>query len=247
MAGIQNDVNSFGTPFVQALPNIDMSQSILPPQAGLLQLQIDPTWPYYNQWLARSPIGASLTFTFTDLEGGIEENSAPSYSDTPVLGRPESYKTYLGTSNRQVSFVFQFRAQGRPLSGQVTEGIYEALDSEVTKPARWLDSLKYPYVDAQNISHAPPPCILTVGQLLLLRVVVTSCVVKWLPPWDPKTHLPFAADVACTFDAVHPMLGNYQYTGPTRFDGYQPSLSAPSISGGQGSGEGQFGGSLGKA
>lgn len=244
MAGVQNDVPSSGSPFIQNLPDIDMGQAILPPQAGLFTVMIDPTWPYYSQWVSRSPMGALMTATFIDLEGGIEESSSPQYSNTQVLGRPEDFKTYLGTSNRSVNLTFQFRAQGRPSLGGLVEGIYDALDREVQKPARWLDSLKYPYVDAQGISHAPPPCILSIGQLLLLRVIASQITVRWLPPWDVKTHLPFAADVACTFEAVHQQLGNYAFTGASRFDGSQPLQG---FSGGQGSLEGQFGGSPGQA
>lgn len=212
---------AFGSTFV---PNFAPEQSIVPDLGGLINLRIDPTWDQYTEWvLAANPIGAQLNLTFMDLEGGITEDSKPNYAATDIIGRAEGFRTYMGTSNREISLIFQFVAQGIG-----SNDYYNALLNEVQGPSRWLDSLKYPFVDSQGISHAPPPCILTVGQLLLLPVIVEAATIKWMNGWDPNTMLPLASEVSCTFVAVHPSLGNYQYTGPTRFAGFtaEPDITA---------------------
>lgn len=188
--------------------------ALVSPLAKLATITIDPEW-----WaLYGLRVGAttqSLALTFADLEGGITEQASAQYADTQIVGRAESFKSYIGTDNRQVNLRLQFRAQG--LGGANGQ---DTLNNEVTRPARWLEGLKYPFTDHKGVSHAPPTVILALGELLVMRCVV-DCTVTWLPPWDPVTHLPLAADVDVTFTAVHDNLGNYEYHGPTRFTGFQ--------------------------
>ena len=217
---------AFGSTFV---PNFAPEQSVVPDMGGLINLRIDPTWDQYKDWvLDANPIGAQLNFTFADLDGGITESAKPNYASTDIIGRPEGFRTYMGTSNREVQITFQFFAQGVGANDY-----FQALDSEVSAPMRWIDSLKYPFVDQQGISHAPPPLILTLGQLLILPCILDDAVLKWMPGWDTNTMLAHAAEASCTFTAVHPSLGNYQRTGPTRFAGYtqQPGLTINSNGG----------------
>lgn len=206
---------AYGSVFV---PNFSPEQSVVPDLGGLFNLRIDPTWPYYRQWKQQSPvIGAQLNFTFANYDDGITEECSPQYAPTDILGRAEGFRTYVGTANRQVSVVFTFLAQGVGANDY-----YTAINNEVVAPARWLDSLKFPFVDDSGISHAPPPCIITMGQLLILRVILESATIRWMPGWDTQTMLAHVAEVSCTFTAVHTNLGNYQFTGPTRFAGYTP-------------------------
>jgi hypothetical protein len=128
-----------------------------------------------------------------------------------VIGRSEAFKNYIGTANREISFLLQFRAQG------LTSGSKETvLREEVSKPARFLEGLKYPLIDELGIAHSPPACILILGELLRLRVIATQIDITWQPPFDVDTMLPHGADVQCTFTAVHSRIENYMFEGPNR-------------------------------
>lgn len=200
--------------FVKGITPGISQQSIVPDQGGLLYVGIDPNWAYYKQWRDRALIGGYLSMTFCDLDSGVEENAPVNYQETNVLGRAEQFQTYIGNGNRELNFTFQFRAQGVK-----TSSYYDAIDQEVTKPVKWLDSLKFPFVDDQNISHAPPPLIVAIGQIIRMRAIAVAVTPRWLPPYDPATMLAQSADVACTFRSVHTSLGNYDYNGPGRFIG----------------------------
>jgi len=184
--------------------------NIVPDLGELILLKIDPYYEYAKLW--RSPLGSTLRFTFLDLDQGIAENAAVNYADIEILGRTELFKMFTGTQNREVSLTFQFRAQGQ--SGGTLSDI---IDREVMQPAKFLDALKFPLIGDDEVSHAPPPCILTIGRLLLIRVVVTEAQITWVPPFDPETMLPYGADVSVTFTAVHRGMSNYNFNGPRRF------------------------------
>ena len=192
--------------------------ALVRPLAQLISIVIDPTW-----WTLYGALSGATTqrisLTFLDLEGGIAEQASLQYADTQVVGRPESFKSYTGTDNRQITLRAQFRAQG--ISGVNGEN---TIQTEVIRPARWLEGLKYPVVDSQGISHAPPTVELTLGELLVMRAIATDVSVTWMSPWDPITLLPLGADVEITFTAVHEQMGNYAYSGPTRFTGFQPAV-----------------------
>ncbi len=97
-------------------------------------------------------------------------------------------------------------------------GLSLILEKEVRAPALWLDALQYPVIDEAGISHGPPPVILTIGQLLMMRCVVTSCAINWESSFDPETMLPFGASVSVSFSATHTRVGNRSFkAGPWRF------------------------------
>jgi hypothetical protein len=173
-----------------------------------------------------------LSFLSLDLEGGLEEGGAVNYADFDVIGRAEAYKSYTGTGNRTFSLVFKFHAQGlsltaerekrwerfdrlaardRPVNDPEREALIAVLENEVFHPALWLDALKQPWAGSDGISHAPPPCMLTLGRLFEGRVLATDVQITWQPPFDPETLLAHAADVACTFEAVRERIDNYSY------------------------------------
>lgn len=189
-----------------------------PPLASLLQVALDPTWFAMNGRFWHSPLADKLPVTFLALDDGITEASNVEYASTEVIGRAESYKSYTGTSNREVSLLFQFRAQG--ISGV---DLKQTIEKEVVAPARWLDALKYPII-VGDLSIAPPPVILILGELLSMRCIATAVSLRWGPQFDPATLLPLAADVEVTFTAVHESLGAYVFEGPRRFDSFQPTL-----------------------
>jgi hypothetical protein len=161
-------------------------------------LQIDPMWYDLNPggWPLEFP--EYLDFIFIDLEAGIQESSAVNYGDIQVIGRAESYKTYLGTANKEIPLTFKFTAQGRQAFNIYTDVLRE----EVVMPAMWLDALKYPYVGPDGLSHAPPRCFLQIGELFAGSVIATDVQITWQPPFDPDTMLPHGADVSCTFTVV---------------------------------------------
>lgn len=183
---------------------------------GLITVVIDPTWYAQNRDHWKSPLADKLPVTFLALDDGISEQAGVDYADTPVIGRAEVYKTYMGTQNREVTLLFQFRAQG------ISDGDMEkSCRKEVIDPAKWLDALKYPVV-INDLSIAPPPVILVLGDLLAMRAVATSVSIKWGPTFDPATMLPLAADVEVTFTAVHSSLGGYEFGRSARFKTFQP-------------------------
>ncbi len=175
------------------MPNVGHRDA---PLVDLVTLELDPTWDHIRLW--EHPLGHKLAFTYLDLESGLQETSQPTYGDTNVIGRAEFYKTYTGTSNREIPLTFQFQVQGVD-----TLDPAEAARREVVLPARFLDALKFPVfsVDAQ-ISYAPPPCLLRIGRLLSARVLVTQADVTWNAPFDTATMLPHSATVAVTFTVV---------------------------------------------
>ena len=81
--------------------------------------------------------------------------------------------------------------------------------NEVVYPARWIESLQHSIPDASTgLSYAPPPLILVVGNLLVARVVMTQCSIRWTGPWLPGSMLPQRAIVTCEFAAVRNALAN---------------------------------------
>lgn len=165
-------------------------------------LQIDPNWPRADK-LGGSVQGLfrRMVFAFVDqTEEGFSENVGVSYASSDVVGRDEQYKTYTGTDNRTIPMSFRLVAQGSV--GDDGEETSPSLE-EVVKPARWIESMQHAFADpTTGISYAPPPLLLTVGQLLAARVILTDCSVKWDAPFEPGTMLPHGATVQCTFTVV---------------------------------------------
>lgn len=148
------------------------------------QVMLDPNYFYadaYKRSMVRYEQGAGFTHgkgfsvldvPYVDLEDGFTEDFSPNYADTEVVGRAEAYKTFIGSSNREVSMTFKFWAEAR-----------EDIIPGVILPARWLEGLKQPlYLTKEKISVAPPPVYLVVGRLLAMRAVVTSASVHWFGP-----------------------------------------------------------------
>jgi hypothetical protein len=192
-----------------------MSATLPPPLRQLAKIIIDPQWPllrFSTAW--SSPLGRELPFTFFETESGIQENAGVNYADTEIVGRAEAYKSYISTGNKEVPLTFHFHAQG--LDGGMD--VRKVLDAEVVQPAKWLDALKYPAI-INGVSHAPPPCLLMLGELLTLRVVATEVSVQWMEPFDPDTLLPHYAVVTCVFTGVHRRITGYRFNSPSRFKG----------------------------
>ncbi len=186
-------------------------------------MEIDQGWPYRAAWVERmSQVGlaAKLNPTFFDTDGGFSESVGVNYADTQVIGRPEQYKQYTGTNNRELAVTFHFQAQGAPSGGATAQTLAGWLRSEVQNPVRWLDSLRFPFIETignDRISHAPPPIMLWIGELIAMRCLLTEAQITWKPPFDPVTLLPYAADVSCTFTAITQNVANYGFTGPSRW------------------------------
>ena len=180
---------------------------VVPPLSELAYVALDPIW------LGENPNGwqfdtIDLPFQFMDLEEGIAEQSEVNYANIDVVGRAESYRMYLGTGNKVIPLTFKFHAQGLSTSGQGTV-LADILKKEVREPALWLDALKYPYEGDDYLSHAPPTCILQIGQLFAGLVIATQVGIQWLPPFEPSTLLPYAAEVQCEFTVVRRDIGDF--------------------------------------
>ncbi len=183
--------------------------SIAGPISDGVYLEIDPIWLQHNRGFPLSPLGKALRFIFIDLEDGIEESGAVNYADFEIVGRAESYKSYIGTGNREFPLNFKFRVQGVDYADP-----NYAIQSEVMDPALWLDALKQPWVGSDDLSHSPPPCVLSLGALFFGRVVATDVQISWQPPFERDTFLPHGADVTCTFTVVRERISNYSYGAP---------------------------------
>ena len=188
-----------------------MAEQLLPviarPIHDLVYIQIDPDWIAHHEGGWSSPLGDTLPFIFMDLEDGIEESGSVNYADFEVVGRAESYKSYIGAANKEFPLTFKFRAQGVD-----SDDLFTVLVDEVQNPALWLDALKYPYTGADGLSHAPPPCLLSLGELFFGRVIATDVQISWQAPFDANTFLPFGADVTCTFTRVREHIKNYSHS-----------------------------------
>lgn len=187
-------------------------------------IEIAQDWPYRQQWIDRaalSGLSGQINATFFDGETGFGETVGVNYTDTNVVGRAEQYKQYVGTNNREVAIALHFRAQGAPTGSGFGFDLKGWLVQEVQNPVRWLDSLRFPFITGSGnarISHAPPPIVLYIGELLTMRCILTDASIQWLGPWDPATLLPYGAEVQCTFTAVSTEIGNYGFAGPHRWD-----------------------------
>ena len=157
-----------------------------------LSLRIDPTWPYRYLWV--HPLGEVINLTYLDFGQGFQDSSQPNYAETDIPGRGELYQTFIGTSNKEVSFTVQFRVQG--------DGT-DAMRREVVYPARWLDACKHPlWDDGASLMQAPPPVLFRVGTLYLIRAIITQADIHWMEPFDPTTLLPHGAEVNVTLKIV---------------------------------------------
>lgn len=177
-----------------------------------LQVRIDPNYIYRDLWsnLVRPDY---IEAVFMELSEGVAETATVQYAEEQVIGRPSSFLSFVGVSARTVSLMFRFHVQGGPAdpAGQFADAdlTRTAIEYQVIGPAKFLEALKFPLIDKVGLAHAPPPVILTLGNLLYMRAVVSECHVTWQAPWLPDYLLPYGADVQVTFSEVEPLVGNY--------------------------------------
>lgn len=197
------------------------------PAHNPVRVAVDTVWPYASDWIAQADDRAySAPCPYVDLSS-ITESSQPEYARVGILNRPEQILTYIGTSNREVSLTFHYVAEsGVEVSSANVASRALACKEFVVKPSLWLDALKYPYVDpTTGITHAPPPVILVIGDLLSMRCVVTSCQVTWKAPWihnlyDAKDAVPSHSEVAITFTSVSNKIVGPQVANPLGRSGH---------------------------
>lgn len=218
-----NDTGKSGSESSGASRRAGPNDALARPLENLMYVEVDPNWLDAHPNIAED-YRARLTFTFWDVEAGITELANPNYGSIDVTGRPEAYKTFSNTSNKEIQITFQFHAQGidpeatltidplsiPPRQVDVPKSVEATLLAEVVKPARFLDSLKYPVEDPNNgLAYAPPPVLAKFGNLMTARCIVTDASIIWKEPVDPKTLLPEAADVQCTLTIVRSVPQNY--------------------------------------
>ena len=152
-------------------------------------------------------------FTYVDWDNGITEGMTPNYANTDVIGRAEQYRHWMSTNNKEIQLTFQFRVQG--------EG-EEAIREEVIRPCRFLEALKSPmYNPATGLSVAPPSFILTIGNLLTARCVLTAGDIRWMmAPMDPESMLPHGAEFPATFTVVRSQADDLSY----QFEQYEEGI-----------------------
>lgn len=196
-----------------------LRESQINPQSSIITIMVERSSPAGKIWESIKPpeTGSGdiykLNIMFMDeFDSGITESSQPEYVGSKVVGRAEEFKSYAGTSNRELNLKCKFRVQGL----ESYSSVQAAIEREVLNPAKWLDALKYPIIDDQGIARNPPSVILTIGKLLTMRCIVTKADVSWQAPWDVESMYPFGADVDCTFTSVSAKIGNYSF-GNERF------------------------------
>lgn len=175
------------------------------PLYDLAEIRLDPDWYARNMRRWDNMIGENfvtrrdvLTLTFFDVENGIPDQITPNYNDVAVAGRAEAYKVFTSSSNREVTLVVTFQAQGVQPGNES-----DIITREVIHPVRWISALRQPIIDPQNnLSYAPPPVFFRFGGLYNLRAVVTAADIQWKGPVLPDTLQPMAAEVSVTFAAV---------------------------------------------
>ncbi len=143
-------------------------------------------------------VGTRLVAQYVNLDG-MQENMQAQYNAVSVIGRLENILVYAGSTNREVSLTFQFRANKQ-----------DDLD-RVVERAMWLDALKMPWVSQSGLTNPPPPVILDIGLHLSMRAVILAATVTWVGPFEPGSLSPHGADVDVTFASVV----NQRYTGPS--------------------------------
>ena len=193
-----------------AAANRGRAQGVLAqPLNNLLYLKVDDNWLQQHPNIARV-YDTELTFVFFDNESGVQEAAQANYNSMEVIGRPESFKTFSNTNNKVITLPFRFMAQGLDQVGDIRE----AIEKEVTRPVRFLDSLQYPIEDeVSQIGYAPPPVYVQIGNLLRIRAIVTDVSINWTQPFDPETLLPLGAEVDVTFEVVRQTPVNYMTAG----------------------------------
>lgn len=214
-----NDALDLGDPSL--LSFVPAQGAIVSPLNNLISIEIDPEWWARFGLLWKSPLRNRISVSFMENEQ-ITERAEVRYADNEVIGRAESYKSWMGTGNRELTLPLRFRVQG--LTGV---DLWASLRNEVSDPAKWLEALKYGIND-NGVVYPPPPVIIVIGQLIVMRAVATAIELTWLPPWDPTTGLAHAANVECTFTGTHLELGNFEFNGATRFEAFKPLLDAGS-------------------
>lgn len=137
---------------------------------------------------AHKPDGYSALY-FTGFDPAIAEGIQAQYATADVVGRAESYLTYTGTANRELSLSLECHAQ----TPQEMSDMYDAV--------RILQSLCEPIPGDKGFDYAPPPVIVTVGRLLTMRAVVESVTPTWGPNYDENLR-PIGCTIAIQFKCV---------------------------------------------
>jgi len=187
------------------------SLSTASPNNPQLSVMIDQNYVYRSLWGLIHGV-FRIEAIFMELAEGITETATVQYDEEHIVGRASSILSFMGVSARQIPLTFRFHVQGRVGStGGDTDSamIAEAIRDEVLEPVKFLEALKYPVVDEMGLAHAPPPVILTIGRLAVMRAVVHECQVTWQAPWLIEAMLPYGADVQVTFAEVQPLVGNF--------------------------------------
>lgn len=137
-------------------------------------------------------------FRFTQEEISLS-GATPNWQEVEVLGRSEPFQLYASTGAEQFNIEFWFFAQG----DHPNDTIPQAIDREVLRNVRFLQSLKFPIYKASGMSTPPATCWLIVGNLIRARVICQSAEPTYMEPWEPSSYLPYQAKVNCVFAEVN--------------------------------------------
>ena len=140
--------------------------------------------------------GGSDRLTFQFMPEEISDSVTPNWEQIDILGRSEPFQAYSNTSAREFSFDLEFYAVGSgmsqtpsPAPRQIVKPdgstqyemrrdtttlsldqnpeINNAIDSQVLRRVRFLQSLAYPILDQSGYVTPPTTCWLIIGELIM--------------------------------------------------------------------------------
>ena len=95
----------------------------------------------------------------------VSESVSAIWGDHNIISRSASYKSYQGTSNREVNFSLT-------LHSDLLSEVSKANDCDITNIVDFMKSLCYPQYTANELR--PPVCILKVADVIKLRGITVS-------------------------------------------------------------------------
>lgn len=153
---------------------------------SVVGIRVDETSPQGRAWVRT--VGGSFDGTgstaswfptpYVDLANGITESAAVQYASVHTFGRTESYKTFVGVDNREVTLLFHYIAEGNNLSssGRATltggAGAFNGFNPNITQVPNRSSQTSADILAAANFAtQASPAAASAIAGDILTSVV----------------------------------------------------------------------------
>lgn len=133
-------------------------------------------------------------------EEGWSEDKSVTWVDTSIIGRSSPLKGYQDSRPSRINLTI-------PLHSWVEQSD-STTPEDVKKAADFLYSLAYP--DYSGGIKPPHKCLIMMGKQRKIKAVMSSCSIKYTPPFDLDTGLAYNATVTCTFEEVDDIPKDYR-------------------------------------